>query len=59
MMRDRQSKLGMSSKRKLSNAVIYIILVLMSIVWLIPFFCIVFQCFRVESTQQVGYVFPH
>ena len=30
----------------------------MSIIWLIPFVCIVLQSFRVESTWQVGYVIP-
>ena len=30
----------------------------MSVVWLIPFICIVLQSFRVESTWQVGYVIP-
>ena len=30
----------------------------MSVVWLIPFFCIVLQSFRIESTWQVGYVIP-
>lgn len=41
-----------------SNAVIYSILVLMSIVWLYPFICIVLQSFRMEKTWQVGYVIP-
>ena len=30
----------------------------MSIVWLIPFVCIILQSFRVESTHAVGYVIP-
>lgn len=50
--------LGMSAKRRLGNTAIYIILILMSIIWLIPFVCIVCQSFRVESTWQVGYVLP-
>ena len=33
-------------------------LIAISIIWLIPFFCIVLQSFRVESTWQVGYVAP-
>ena len=41
-----------------SNATIYAILVIMSIIWLYPFFCIVMQSFRVEKTWQVGYVLP-
>jgi len=58
MMKDKEAKLGMSAKRKISNFFIYLILVFMSVVWLVPFFCIVFQSFRVENTHQVGYVFP-
>ncbi|MCH5152816.1 MAG: ABC transporter permease subunit [Clostridiales bacterium] len=30
----------------------------MSIIWLFPFVCIVFESFRVESTGQVNYIFP-
>ena len=48
----------MTAKRKLADAVIYIVLILMSIIWLTPFVCIVLQSFRVESTWQVGYVVP-
>ncbi|MBO4679957.1 MAG: sugar ABC transporter permease [Lachnospiraceae bacterium] len=48
----------MKLKRTLSNILVYIILIIMSIVWLIPFICIVCQSFRTESTHQVGYVLP-
>ncbi len=47
-----------STKNRISNTVIYIILILMSIIWLIPFVSIVLQSFRIESTLQVGYVIP-
>ena len=33
-------------------------LIVISIIWLIPFVCILLQSFRVESTWQVGYVVP-
>lgn len=51
-------KMGMKAKETLGNTIIYIILILMSIIWLAPFVCIVLQSFRVESTWQVGYVIP-
>jgi len=54
----KESHLGMSAKRKIADTAIYIILILMSIIWLTPFVCIVLQSFRVESTWQVGYVIP-
>ena len=50
--------MGLSASRKLGNTMIYIVLIAISAIWLIPFFCIVLQSFRVESTWQVGYVMP-
>ena len=50
--------MGLRASRTLSNTIIYIVLVIMSAIWLIPFICIVLQSFRVESTWQVGYVVP-
>ena len=50
--------MGLKAKERLSNTIIYIILILMSIVWLIPFIFLVFESFRVEATYQVGYVLP-
>ncbi|MBR2685892.1 MAG: sugar ABC transporter permease [Erysipelotrichaceae bacterium] len=50
--------MSQKTKDRISNTVIYIILVIMSVVWLIPFFCIILQSFRVETTMQVGYVIP-
>ncbi|MCR5330752.1 MAG: ABC transporter permease subunit, partial [Lachnospiraceae bacterium] len=48
----------MKAKERISNTVIYVILVLISIIWLAPFVCIVLQSFRVEGTWQVGYIIP-
>ncbi len=50
--------MGLKAKERLSNTIIYIILTIMSIVWLIPFVFLVFESFRVEATYQVGYVLP-
>ena len=50
--------MGLKASNTISNTIIYVLLVIMSIVWLIPFICIVLQSFRVESTWQVGYVIP-
>ena len=51
--------MGLRAKNILGNTIIYVILVLMSVIWLFPFVCIVLQSFRCESTQMVGYVIPH
>ena len=53
-----RSHIGIRAKNRLSNTAIYILLVVMSVVWLIPFACILLESFRVESTGQVGYIIP-
>lgn len=53
-----KKKMGMKAKNRISNIVIYVILALISVIWITPFICIVLQSFRVESTWQVGYVIP-
>lgn len=50
--------MGLKASRTLGNTLIYILLIVISIIWLVPFVCIVLQSFRVESTWQVGYVIP-
>ena len=51
--------MGLKAARRISNTFIYIILGVMSIIWLIPFFCIVVQSFRTESTKMEPYILPH
>ncbi len=50
--------MGLKASRTLANTLIYVLLIALSVIWLIPFICIVLQSFRVESTWQVGYVIP-
>jgi len=50
--------MGQRMKNRLSNGIIYLVLIIMSIVWLFPFFCLVCESFRCESTCQVGYIIP-
>ena len=59
MAKNEKRHMGIRTLNAVSNSVIYVILVIMSVIWLIPFFCILMQSFRMESTHQVGYVFPH
>ncbi len=42
--------MGMKASSRISNIVIYVILILVSIIWLVPFVCIVIQSFRVNPT---------
>lgn len=57
-MSENKRHMGLKAKNALSNSIIHVVLVLISIIWLIPFVFIVLQSFRVESTTQVGYVIP-
>lgn len=50
--------MGMRASNAISNTAIHILLVVISIIWLIPFVCIVLQSFRVDPLCQVGYVIP-
>ena len=50
--------MGLRASNAIANTIIYIILIVMSVIWLLPFIFIVLQSFRCESTWQVGYVVP-
>ena len=54
----KKKHMGQKVTRRISNTIIHIVLVLMTIIWLAPFVCIVFESFRTESTWQVGYIIP-
>ena len=51
-------KMGLKAKTTLGNAITYAIIIAMCIVWVVPFVCILFESFRMETTMQVGYVIP-
>ena len=57
-MSEKKQHMGLKAKNRLSNGIIYTILIIMSVIWLIPFIFILFESLRVESTYQVGYVVP-
>ena len=50
--------MGLKTSRAISNTAIHALLIVISVIWLIPFVCIVLQSFRVENTGPVGYVMP-
>lgn len=56
--KDEQGHMGLKASRALSNTFSYIVLALISIVWILPFVFIVLQSFRTETTSQVGYLWP-
>ena len=48
----------MSRKKKISNMITYIVLILISIIWLFPFVGLVLQSFRGEYGGMVDYLVP-
>ena len=58
MKKNNKRHMGQKALNRISNSAIYILLVIISVIWLLPFVFIVLQSFRVESTWQVGYVIP-
>ena len=51
--------MGMKAASRVSNTVIHIILVAISVIWLIPFICIVIQSFRTYPTSMSRYLLSH
>ena len=54
----KKSGLGARASRRLSNTVIYIILIAMTLVWLFPFAGILLESFKTETKMQTAYLFP-
>ena len=48
-VRSVSTSLGLKASRAISNTLIHIVLVIMAIIWLVPFVCIVLQSFRTET----------
>ena len=53
-----ERSMGIKASNMIVNGSLHVLLVLMSIIWLIPFVCIILQSFRVETAMPVGYVWP-
>ena len=54
----KKSSLGARASRRISNIIIYIILILITIIWLFPFFGIVMESFKVNYGGMDGELFP-
>ena len=54
----KKTGLGARASRRLSNTIIYIILIAITIVWLFPFVGIVLESFKTETKMQTSYLFP-
>ena len=50
--------LGARASRRLSNGIIYAILIIITVVWLFPFVGILLESFKTETKMQTPYLFP-
>ena len=50
--------IGVAAGRRIGNTFVYIVLILMTVIWLFPFFGIVLESFRTETAMQVSYLWP-
>ena len=56
--RPSKRSIGVSASRRISNTFVYVVLISITIIWLFPFFGILLESFRTETTQQVSYLWP-
>ncbi len=57
-MSEKKKYRSKSGKERLTRTLIYIFLIVLCVIWLIPFFYLIFQAFRGESRSMVTYIFP-
>ncbi len=50
--------MGAKASRRIGNTVVYIILILITLIWLFPFIGILLESFKVETTAQTSYLWP-
>ena len=54
----KKTGLGTKASRRISNANVYIVLALITVVWLFPFFGLVMESFKVNTTAMDGKLIP-
>lgn len=54
----KKSLLGAKASRRLGNTVVYVMLVIMTVVWMFPFVGILLESFKTETKMQTPYLFP-
>ena len=54
----KKTGLGVKTSRRIGNTIIYAVLIIMTVVWLFPFFGILLESFKTETNMQTPYLFP-
>ena len=54
----KKSGLGTKTSQRISNTIVYIVLILITMVWLFPFFGLVMESFKVNTTAMDGQLIP-
>lgn len=54
----KKSHIGKKTGRRISNIVVYTVLISITVVWLFPFFGLVMESFKVNTTAMDGQLFP-
>lgn len=54
----KKTGLGTKASRRISNFIVYIVLILITVVWLFPFFGLVMESFKVNTTAMDGKLIP-
>ncbi|MEE1327420.1 MAG: ABC transporter permease subunit [Oscillospiraceae bacterium] len=56
--RIKKSGLGAAASRRISNAIVYLVLIAITVIWLFPFFGLVMESFKVNTRAMDGELFP-
>lgn len=54
----RKSSLGAKASRRISNAIVYVVLTIITMIWLFPFFGLVMESFKVNTRAMDGELIP-
>ena len=54
-----KSGLGARASRRISNTIVYIVLILITLIWLFPFVGIVLESFKVDVPYMDGNLIPN
>lgn len=54
----KKSGLGANASRRISNITVYIVLSIITVIWLFPFCGILLESFKTETKMQTPYLFP-